>query len=221
MTVMAVMPRAAHEWTVDDLEQLPDDGLQYELLDGSLLVSPAPVPVHQVVLANLHLALHAGCPSGMRVLFVPLDWRPDRRTSLQPDLLLVGRDRLAQQNITVPLLLAVEALSPSTRRKDAVLKFSKYAECGVASYWLVDPSERSVVGYDLVDGKYVEVARGVCAAGRAAQAVPGDAHAGAAGDRLRKPSSRATRSDRARSRRVSSTATRSASAAGAGASRLA
>lgn len=44
MTVMAVMPRATDDWTVDDLEQLPDDGLQYELLDGILLVSPAPIP---------------------------------------------------------------------------------------------------------------------------------------------------------------------------------
>lgn len=155
------MPRAAHEWTVDDLEQLPDDGLQYELLDGILLVSPAPIPVHQVVAGNLYLALRMGCPAGLRVLFAPLDWQPDRRTSLQPDLLVVGRDDLGAKNIVKPLLLAVEVLSPSTRRKDAVLKFSKYAECGVASYWLVDPAGPSVVAYDLVDGAYVEVARGV------------------------------------------------------------
>ena len=38
-----VMPRTGEEWTVDDLDHLPDDGLQYELLDGLLLVSPAPV----------------------------------------------------------------------------------------------------------------------------------------------------------------------------------
>jgi hypothetical protein len=83
---MAVMPRASHEWTVDDLEQLPDDGLQYELLDGILLVSPAPIPVHQVVAGNIYLALRTGCPDGLRVLFAPLDWQPDRRTSLQPRL---------------------------------------------------------------------------------------------------------------------------------------
>ncbi|HEX6447740.1 MAG TPA: Uma2 family endonuclease [Streptosporangiales bacterium] len=160
MTVMAVMPRAAHEWTVDDLARLPDDGLQYELLDGILLVSPAPVPVHQVVAGNVYLALRTACPEGLRALFAPLDWQPDQRTSLQPDLLVVGRDDLGEKNITEPLLLAVEVLSPSTRRKDAVLKFSKYAECGVASYWLVDPAVPSVVAYDLLDGAYTEVARG-------------------------------------------------------------
>ena len=38
------MPRDSYDWTVDDLDQVPDDGLQYELLDGMLLVTPAPVP---------------------------------------------------------------------------------------------------------------------------------------------------------------------------------
>lgn len=161
MNHMAVMPRAYDEWTVDDLEELPDDGLQYELLDGILLVSPAPRPVHQIAVGNLHLALRAAQPPEVRVLFAPVDWQPDRRTSLQPDLLVVGRDDLGEKNITVPLLLAVEVLSPSTRRKDAVLKFSKYADSGIASCWLVDPKEPSIVAYDLVDGDYVEVGRAV------------------------------------------------------------
>ena len=47
---MTVMPRD-HEWTVADLENTPDDGLRYELVDGVLLVSAAPSQVHQIVLA--------------------------------------------------------------------------------------------------------------------------------------------------------------------------
>jgi hypothetical protein len=47
MTTMTVMPRDHAEWTVDDLDGLPDDGLRYELLDGILLVSPAPSKRHQ------------------------------------------------------------------------------------------------------------------------------------------------------------------------------
>ncbi|MFW6091695.1 MAG: Uma2 family endonuclease, partial [Actinomycetota bacterium] len=48
-------------------------------------------------------------------------------------------------------------LSPSTRRKDRVLKFSKYADSGVASYWIVDPQAPSVSAYDLVGGAYRQV----------------------------------------------------------------
>jgi hypothetical protein len=76
-----VMPRDSREWTVDDLESLPDDGLQYELLDGVVLVSPAPVLRHQVVSAELFLALKAACLPDLLPLYAPLDWQPDRRTS--------------------------------------------------------------------------------------------------------------------------------------------
>jgi len=70
------MPREV-EWTVKDLEALPDDGLQDELLDGIRLVSPGPVGRHQRACARLHLVLAAACP-------------PERRTSLQPDLLVIA-----------------------------------------------------------------------------------------------------------------------------------
>lgn len=145
------------EWTVDDLDALPDDGLQYELLDGLVLVTPAPIPIHQWVIGNLHLALRAACPPELAVFLAPLDWRPDLRTSLQPDLLVVRRDEIGEKNVTYPeLALAVEVLSPSTRRKDLVLKRSKYEDAGVGSYWVVDPKEPSAQAWDLVDGRYVE-----------------------------------------------------------------
>ncbi|MCM3659493.1 Uma2 family endonuclease [Georgenia satyanarayanai] len=168
---MAVMPRTGEEWTVDDLDRLPDDGLQYELLDGLLLVTPAPVLAHQRAIGNLHLLLRAACPPGYEVFLSPVDWRPDRRTSLQPDVLIVRNEAVATQNITAPLVLAVEVLSPSTRRKDLLLKRSKYEESGVRSYWVLDPAEPSLLALDLQEGAYVATphARG---AERAALATP-------------------------------------------------
>ena len=88
------------EWTVDDLETLPDDGLRYELLDGTLIVSPAPVPRHQRAIVRLVLLLSAACPADHEVFVAPLDWQPDRRTSLEPDLLVVRKDRIGEKNIT-------------------------------------------------------------------------------------------------------------------------
>ena len=53
MDVMAVLvdtgrwpDHVVGEWTVADLETLPDNGLRYELLDGTLLVTPSPTPRH-------------------------------------------------------------------------------------------------------------------------------------------------------------------------------
>ncbi|HLS24698.1 MAG TPA: Uma2 family endonuclease [Beutenbergiaceae bacterium] len=159
MVAMTAMPRTGEEWTVDDLDQLPDDGLQYELLDGLLLVTPAPIPVHQRAIGNLYLLLRAACPAGLEVFLSPLDWRPDPRTSLQPDLVVVRNEDVGAKNVTGPLVLAVEVLSPSTRRKDLLLKRSKYEEAGVASYWVIDPEEPSILALDLVRGSYVTTAR--------------------------------------------------------------
>ena len=154
MTTVTVMPRAASEWTVDDLDQLPDDGLRYELLDGILLVSPAPTKRHQRAAAQLFRLLAQACPQHLEVFFAPLDWRPDERTSLQPDLLIL-ESRDLDAAVGDSMILAVEILSPSTGRKDAVYKRSKYEDSGVAAYWIIDPTIPSILALELVDGHYV------------------------------------------------------------------
>ncbi len=49
----------ARPFTVDDLEGMPDDGNRYELIDGTLIVSPAPGRRHQTVVGELFVALRA------------------------------------------------------------------------------------------------------------------------------------------------------------------
>ena len=153
---MSVMP-PDHEWTVADLARTPDDGLRYELVDGVLLVSPAPSNRHQIVVGELHLLLRSACPPDVRVMLAPTDYQPTDRRSLQPDLLVARRADVGEEAISAPLLLAVEVLSPSTRSVDLLLKRGVYAESGVAAYWLVDPAVPSVRALWLVDGEYVEV----------------------------------------------------------------
>jgi Uma2 family endonuclease len=152
------------EWTVDDLETLPDDGLRYELLDGTLIVSPAPVPRHQRAIVRLVLLLSAACPADHEVFVAPLDWQPDRRTSLEPDLLVVRKDRIGEKNITQTPAIVIEVLSPGTARIDKMLKFSRYQEGGIEQYWIVDPRVPSIEVYQLTDGAYQLVAQGSGAA---------------------------------------------------------
>jgi Uma2 family endonuclease len=159
MTFMPVMPREASEWTVDDLDLLPDDGLRYELLDGTLLVSPAPTRRHQRAVVELAALLRATCPAHMEVSAAPLDWRPDQRTSLQPDVLVLG-NRDLDAEVADSMILAVEVLSPSSRRKDAIYKRSKYEDSAVPHCWIVDPETPSILAVELVDGRYVTVGEG-------------------------------------------------------------
>lgn len=152
---MTVLPRD-HEWTVADLELLPDDGLRYELVDGTLLVSAAPSKQHQRVLGNLYLILRAACPAELEVFLAPTDYQPTSRRSLQPDLLVVTRADTGTSAVTTPLALAVEVLSPSSRSIDLVLKRELYEQAGVQAYWVVDPQDLTLRAWVLEDGRLVE-----------------------------------------------------------------
>jgi Uma2 family endonuclease len=67
-------PEQVEEWTLELLDHLPDDNLRYELLDGTLLVSPAQTRLHQIVAANIFRRLDASIAGDHAVLFAPLDW---------------------------------------------------------------------------------------------------------------------------------------------------
>ena len=158
---LPVAPPGGGEWTVDLLEQLPDDGLRYEILDGILLVNPAPIPLHQRAIVRLTVIFVAVCPTHHEVFVSPLDWQPDHRTSLEPDVLVVANDRIGPKNIQQNPAIVVEVLSASSRRYDRLLKFDRYADAGIPQYRIVDPQRPSVEVYDLVDqGEYRLAASG-------------------------------------------------------------
>ena len=46
-------------WTVDEVQALPDDGNRYEVVDGELLVTPAPSWRHATASKLLLVRLHA------------------------------------------------------------------------------------------------------------------------------------------------------------------
>ena len=135
---------AGERWTPDrvwaELVQEDQAWPRYELLEGELVVTPAPKSYdHQRVIRGLLLRLHAYLerePVG-EVLFAPADIRLDPASTTQPDLfvLSVGRG-------VTGLLLACEALSPGSRRHDRVRKRRYYAARGVADYWVVDAESR-------------------------------------------------------------------------------
>jgi len=135
-------------YTADMVRALPDDGGRYETVHGELLVTPAPRPLHQIVLERVRGAVWSYLqhhPVGM-MLSAPADlsWGPD--VLVQPDLFVVDIEeaRSLEWARMRTLLLAVEVLSPSTARYDRFTKRRLYQEVGVARYWIVDPAARSV-----------------------------------------------------------------------------
>lgn len=148
--------------TAADLDDSPDDGHRYELIDGVLIVSPAPVIRHQLISTELVVLLHHACPDDLQLFHAPLDVVLAVDTKLQPDLLIARKSDLTERNLPTAPLLAIEILSPSTRRFDLRLKHDRLEEAGCPSYWVVDPGKGAepprLIAWELREGRYAEVA---------------------------------------------------------------
>lgn len=146
-------------FTQADLDALPEkDGYRYELLDGMLIVSPAPGVTHQRMVRDIFRQLDAACPPELEVLFAPFNVKPVPERTFEPDVVVFAVAEVQEREIARPLL-AVEVRSPSTRVYDETAKRLAYAEGGIAAYWLIDPVEPSLTALELHRGRYVEVAR--------------------------------------------------------------
>ncbi|WP_456696570.1 Uma2 family endonuclease [Aeromicrobium sp. P5_D10] len=141
-----------------DLDRMPDDGHRYELIDGLLIVSPAPSPTHQRAAFKVALALHPTCPLGLEVFLAPLDVSLGDDTVVQPDVLVARSSDLTERDLSAAPVLAIEVLSPSTRGYDLLLKKDRLQRAGCAHYLVVDPEIPAITAWALHDGTYVEVA---------------------------------------------------------------
>ena len=133
-------------WTDEDLWALSDDGNRYEIIDGELLVTPAPAPRHQLVSGEFYapLRLHARAHGGV-VAYAPLDVRFTGSRVVEPDLLYLraeNRHRLTGARCEGPPDLVVEISSPSTRARDRLAKRALYESEGVLEYWFADLDNR-------------------------------------------------------------------------------
>jgi Uma2 family endonuclease len=145
-----LMAPAIKRWTVEEVRALPDDGNRYEVVDGELLVTPAPTWRHQDASKQLFKELSAyldAHPVG-DVWYAPADVVFDPETTMvEPDLFavpLVEGRRPRTWEEAGRLLLAVEVLSPSSVRADRLIKRRLYQRQGVLEYWLVNVNARVI-----------------------------------------------------------------------------
>ncbi|MES2176602.1 MAG: Uma2 family endonuclease [Gemmatimonadota bacterium] len=148
------MPAATRKWTAEEVRNLSSDSRRwprYELIDGELLVTPAPRNVHQFVITQL-LRLLAEYVDDQRLglaLTAPADLELELGTVTQPDIFVVPYGSLRDGkpwhdwSQVARLLLAVEVISPGSVRHDRVTKRKYFQRVGVPDYWVVDADERT------------------------------------------------------------------------------
>ncbi len=136
------------EWTVEDYLQL-EEGLLAQLIDGELIMSPAPTTQHQRVLRSLFRAFDQFGNVG-EAFFSPIDLYLNDKNVLQPDLIFISDENksiVSDKGIVGPPEIVVEVISPSNSFVDRNTKKRKYLEFGVKEYWVVDPGNKTLEIY--------------------------------------------------------------------------
>lgn len=140
------------DYTLEDLLALPDDAPRVELVDGVVQVTPSPTLGHQDISFLLRLWLHSRVPGHLRVAQA-VGVGLSRNTSRQPDLLLCRADVPSDRSTLRPsdVVLAVEIVSPGTRRIDRFAKPGEYAAAGIPFYWRIEQDPVHVYAYRIGD----------------------------------------------------------------------
>ena len=155
---MAVVEKTARRWTYEEYYRLNDDQ-RYEIIDGNLLMAPAPDTWHQSWIGALFIILdrHVRSRNLGKVFLSPVDVVLNSENSVQPDLVFVSSANLGivqRRGIFGTPGLLVEMVSVSSMRRDRYEKKELYARFGVKEYWIGDPANKALEILTLKDGNY-------------------------------------------------------------------
>ena len=144
---MATTDRAV-KLTYEDYRVTPDEK-RHELLNGDLMMVPAPNMKHQRVQAALGTRLNEFIRDHAlgELFFAPCDVVLSDTDVVQPDLLFISRERehvLTIENVRGAPDLVIEIVSPSTAERDLGYKHELYGRHGVLEYWVLDPIAETV-----------------------------------------------------------------------------
>ncbi|MFC9330265.1 Uma2 family endonuclease [Kitasatospora sp. NPDC057015] len=133
-------PPRAEGWFADDLDRLTEAPRHTELIDGALVFMMSPQRWwHGELITDLVIALRAQVPAGSRI-GREMTIRLDSRNRPEPDLIVTTAGYDGDRTWFAPdeVSLVVEVVSPESAHRDRTVKVRKYAEAGIAHYWLIE-----------------------------------------------------------------------------------
>src|SRR6266487_2762116 len=154
----AVLEKQAKRWTYEEYYRLDDDQ-RYEIIDGNLLMAPAPDTWHQDWSRKLFRLIDRFVAKNRlgEVFYAPIDIVLDEENTVQPDIVFIATEKLhiiqRRAIFGVPDLL-VELISPSSVRRDRYDKKDLYAGVGVKEYWIGDPANKALEVLTLKQSAY-------------------------------------------------------------------
>jgi Uma2 family endonuclease len=147
-------------YTVEDVLALPGDAPRVELRDGVMIVVPSPTFDHQDIQFLLQRWLRDNTPGDFRVS-AGVGVAVELNQTFEPDVLLVRRDVNGGSHYAMAdqVVLAVEIVSPGTKRRDRIEKPADYAAADIPFFWRIEQNPVHVYAYELATiGSYTLVA---------------------------------------------------------------
>ncbi|MFH1562352.1 MAG: Uma2 family endonuclease, partial [Nitrospirota bacterium] len=146
-------------FTYQDYIHFPDNGKQYQIIDGEVYMSPAPIPYHQRVSRELNNILNEFVKKNKlgEVFFAPCDVLLSDINVVQPDIFFISTEKLAiiqDKYIKGAPDLVIEISSPYTKKTDKLQKKRLYEIYKVAEYWLVDVDTKTLEVFSLKGNSY-------------------------------------------------------------------
>jgi Uma2 family endonuclease len=142
-------------YTYDDLVQWEG---RWEIINGiPYAMAPSPTFKHQDISQRINVQLHEllkQCPLCRPIL--PVDWQIAEDTVVQPDNMVICGDNTDEKKLLLTPVLVFEILSPSTARKDKILKYKLYQEAGVKYFCIVEQETLSAGVFVLKVDKYAD-----------------------------------------------------------------
>lgn len=149
----------------DEYFALGETQERYQLIDGVVVMSPSPTPLHQSILLLVAFQIKdylEDHPVGE--VFVELDVNlgsSGRGGDLvyRPDVMFFSAGRLPTglKKVNIVPDLVVEVGSPGSRLSDHERKKADYERAGVREYWIIDPEEKTMTFMRMDGGRYVEI----------------------------------------------------------------
>lgn len=145
------------EYTYADLLEMDDEN-RYEIIDGKLYLMSSPTLMHQAIAGEIYAQLRDFLKGKKcRPFIAPSDvalskFRENNKIKniVQPDVFIIcDSNQVEEEKIFGAPSFVLEVLSPSTSRKDKLVKMNLYQKYGVKEYWLLDPNDMTVTAYIL------------------------------------------------------------------------
>ncbi|MBO5366225.1 MAG: Uma2 family endonuclease [Peptococcaceae bacterium] len=147
-------------YTLEEFEQMArEDGWNYELIDGLVMMSPRPSLEHQSISGNIYFELRNILKGSNCNPIQEIDLVVDKN-NLIPDLAVICNDELKGKRYEKAPIIVIEIASFSSISRDYVTKRNKYEQLGIQEYWVVSPDEKCIDVFDFAANKHMNYCSG-------------------------------------------------------------